>query len=311
MLSRCTSSSFGVALRANLNLMWPLDVFAKNEAKQHRGWRGLFEKSLAGNHLKERHLETRSRCCQRSFKGNTYDLVPGSLSVEQGQRKQEKDNRAKTGVEVHTRSVGYFSVSAFFTVKQFRKLRCCNGMKYWIHKSIVAFPLHRLWLLRMCRRSVFENLAPWLKKCASHCRVFVFSIVASIAFEREWPFARANASKGLLCHRERILSRGSEIQSLNTNLVATVAVSKFGLAWLHLNNGMTNSIYVWWCVGWPTSVTKDGVKCVLAQEWAVLLVDPVFHSMDAANATRERQTYNCSVCNRKWTVSPISAIATL
>ena len=119
-------------------------------------------------------------------------------------------------------------------------------MKYWIHKSIVAFPLHRLCLLRMCRRSVIENLAPWLKKCASHCRVFVFSIVASIALEREWPFARTNASKGLLCHRERILSRGSEIQSLNTNLVATVAVSKFGLAWLI------------WTMGWQiTSVSDD------------------------------------------------------
>ena len=83
--------------------------FAKNEAKQHRGWRGLFEKSLAGNHLKERHLETRSKCCQRSFKGNTYDLVPGSLSVEQNQRKQEKELKFTRGAFIISQYLRFLS----------------------------------------------------------------------------------------------------------------------------------------------------------------------------------------------------------
>ena len=64
-------------------------------------------------------------------------------------------------------------------------------------------------------------------------------------------------------------------------------------------------------MGWPTSVTKDGVNFVLAQEQTLLLADPIFHSIDAANAKRERQTYNWSVCNRKRIVSPISTIAIL
>ena len=35
----------------------------------------------------------------RNFKGNIYDLVPGSLSMEQGQRKQEKESRARQELE--------------------------------------------------------------------------------------------------------------------------------------------------------------------------------------------------------------------
>ena len=49
--------------------------------------------------MKERHLEKRSRCCEGTLKGNIYDLVPGSLSMKEGQRKQEKESRARHELE--------------------------------------------------------------------------------------------------------------------------------------------------------------------------------------------------------------------
>ena len=216
----------------------------------------------------------------RNFRGNIYDLVPGRLSMEQGQRKQEKESRARQELGF-TRDASVISQYLSLEMETIQKNTVHWWNECWFYKSIVAFPFDTKWLCG-CAVSCFET-SHFCWRNALHIAACSLS---QLSHQR--PLKDCDGSPEKMHPKDRCTIVKEAFRVSSKHRVSTRIslppwpLAKYGLAWFHLTYGMTNSICVWWCVGWPTSVTEDGVNFVLAQEQALLLVDPIFHSMDAS-----------------------------
>ena len=169
----------------------------------------------------------------------------------QGQRKQEKESRARQESELTREVFALSPVFVFCETKQFRKLRCCDGMKYWIHKSIVAFPPDRLWLCGCVAVPCFET-SLLCSRGALHTDACSFSQLS-----HQPPLKESDRLPEQLLPIDRFAIvkescrvMGSETQSLNTRIslppcpIRSALDGKFGLARLHLNTGRISSTLV-------------------------------------------------------------------